>query len=125
EPTKEKVLAQALKMGDTIGHLDPVLKRASGHDFYNLSPLNFRALLADPEHLAANLRLYIDAFSPGAVDVLDKYGFDAQITRLADAGLLYQVVARFADIVLHPSQVSNLEMGYVFEELIRKFSEIS
>src|SRR5690606_6762462 len=125
EPTKEQVLEQARKLGDKTGNLDPVLKRASGHDFYNLSPLDFRGLLADPEHLAANLRLYIDAFSLGAVDVLDKYGFDAQITRLADAGLLYQVVARFADIDLHPNKVSNLEMGYVFEELIRKFSEIS
>lgn len=125
EPTREAVLEQAQRLGDKIGNLDPVLKRASGHDFYNLSPLNFRGLLADPEHLAQNLRLYIDAFSPGAVDVLDKYGFDAQITRLDEAGLLYQVVARFADIDLHPNKVSNLEMGYVFEELIRKFSEIS
>ena len=61
--------------------------------------------------------------SPGAVEVLDKYGFDAQITRLDDADLLYQVVARFADVDLHPNNVSNLQMGYLFEELIRKFSE--
>lgn len=100
-----------------------MLRRAAKQDFYNVSKLDFRGLLADPEHIAQSLRLYIDAFSPGAVEVLDKYGFDTQITRLDEAGLLYQVVARFADIDLHPDRVSNVEMGYVFEELIRKFSE--
>lgn len=123
EPTKPAVLAKVEQLGDSVGHLDPMLRRAAKHDFYNVSPLDFRGLLADPEHIARSLRLYIDAFSPGAVEVLDKYGFDAQITRLDEAGLLYQVVARFADIDLHPDSVSNVEMGYVFEELIRKFSE--
>src|SRR5665647_1434881 len=84
-----------------------------------------RRLLADPEHSARSLRLYIDAFSPGAVEVREKYAFDAQITRLDESGLLYQVIARFADIDLHPSKVSNLQMGYVFEDLIRRFSEMS
>ena len=123
EPTKPAVLAKVHQMGGQVGNLEPMLRRAAKQEFYNVSKLNFRGLLADPEHIAQSLRLYIDAFSPGAVEVLDKYGFDAQITRLDEAGLLYQVVARFADIDLHPSSVSNLEMGYAFEELIRKFSE--
>ena len=123
EPTKPAVLAKVADLGGKVGNLDPMLRRAAAQPFYNVSPLNFRGLLADPEHIARSLRLYIDAFSPGAVEVLDKYGFDAQITRLDEADLLYQVVARFADVDLHPDTVSNLQMGYLFEELIRKFSE--
>ena len=123
EPTKPAVLAKVKDLGGRVGNLDPILRRAADQPFYNVSPLDFRGLLADPEHIAQSLRLYIDAFSPGAVEVLDKYGFDAQITRLDDADLLYQVVARFADVDLHPNNVSNLQMGYLFEELIRKFSE--
>lgn len=123
EPTKPAVLAKVKDLGGRVGNLDPILRRAADQPFYNVSPLDFRGLLADPEHIAQSLRLYIDAFSPGAVEVLDKYGFDAQITRLDDADLLYKVVARFADVDLHPDNVSNLQMGYLFEELIRKFSE--
>ena len=124
EPTKPAVLAKTKELSaGTIGNVDLFLRRAAKQPFYNTSPLDFRGLLADPEHLAQSLRLYIDGFSTGAVEVLDKYGFDAQITRLDEAGLLYQVVAQFADIDLHPDTVSQLQMGYVFEELIRKFSE--
>ena len=126
EPTKPAVLAEVERLsGGKVGNVDPILRRAARQPFYNVSPLDFRGLLADPEHIAQSLRLYIDAFSLGAVEVLDKYGFDAQITRLDEAGLLYQVVAKFSDTDLHPARVSNLEMGYVFEELIRKFSEAS
>ncbi len=125
EPTKADVLAAHTQYAGKIGNLDPILIRASQQRFFNTSPLNFPGLLADPENLATNLRTYIDAFSAGAVDVLEKYGFDAQITRLDEAGLLYQVVAKFADIDLHPDNISQLEMGYIFEELIRRFSEIS
>ncbi len=124
EPTKPAVLAEVERLkGSGAGNVDPILRRAARQPFYNVSPLDFRGLLADPDHIARSLRLYIDAFSPGAVEVLDKYGFDAQITRLDEAELLYQVVARFADMDLHPDVVSNVEMGYAFEELIRKFSE--
>ena len=126
EPTKPAVLAEVKRLRtSTAQNVGPMLRRASQQDFYNISPLDFRGMLADPDHMARSLRLYIDAFSPGAVEVLEKFGFDAQITRLDEAGLLYQVIARFADIDLHPDKVSNIEMGYVFEELIRKFSEDS
>ncbi len=124
EPTKPVVLAKVQELKKSgAGNVEPMLRRAARQPFYNVSPLDFRGLLADPDHIARSLRLYIDAFSPGAVEVLEKYGFDAQITRLHEAGLLYQVVARFADIDLHPANLTNVEMGYVFEELIRKFSE--
>ncbi|MGW5667742.1 type I restriction-modification system subunit M [Micromonospora sp. NPDC003776] len=126
EPTKDAVLARHKHLKDLgVQNVDPVLRKAAGLSFYNTSEMSFRKLLGDQDHVALNLRGYIGGFSPGAVDVLDKYGFDTQISRLAEAGLLYQVVAKFADIDLHPDVVSNHQMGYVFEELIRRFSEIS
>jgi type I restriction enzyme M protein len=126
EPTKEAVLAKHAQLRELgVQNADPVLRRAAGLSFYNTSEMSFPRLLGDPDHVALNLRAYIGGFSPGAVDVLEKYGFDAQIGRLAEAGLLYQVVAKFADIDLHPKTVSNHQMGYVFEELVRRFSEIS
>ena len=126
EPTKDAVLAryEQLKAAG-VQNMDPVLRKTAGLTFYNTSKLNFRGLLADQDHVATNLRSHIGGFSPGAVDVLDKYGFDAQITRLDDAGLLYQVVSKFVEIDLRPEVVSNHQMGYLFEELVRKFSEIS
>ncbi|MEU5790382.1 N-6 DNA methylase [Micromonospora purpureochromogenes] len=126
EPTKDAVLARHAQLKQLgVQNMDPVLRKAAGLSFYNTSEMSFRKLLGDQDHVALNLRAYIGGFSPGAVDVLEKYGFDTQISRLAEAGLLYQVVAKFADIDLHPDVVSNHQMGYVFEELIRRFSEIS
>ncbi|MFC8616582.1 N-6 DNA methylase [Micromonospora purpureochromogenes] len=126
EPTKDAVLARHRQLKDLgVQNMDPVLRKTAGLSFYNTSEMSFRKLLGDQDHVALNLRAYIGGFSPGAVDVLEKYGFDTQISRLAEAGLLYQVVAKFADIDLHPDVVSNHQMGYVFEELIRRFSEIS
>ncbi|MEV0723825.1 class I SAM-dependent DNA methyltransferase [Micromonospora purpureochromogenes] len=126
KPTKDAVLARHAQLKDMgVQNMDPVLRKTAGLSFYNTSELNFQRLLGDPEHVGLNLRAYIGGFSPGAVDVLDKYGFDTQITRLAEADLLWRVVGKFADIDLHPDVVSNHQMGYVFEELIRRFSEIS
>ncbi|MFG3417741.1 N-6 DNA methylase [Micromonospora sp. NPDC048063] len=126
EPTKDAVLAKHAQLKQLgVQNMDPVLRKAAGLSFYNTSEMSFRKLLGDQDHVAINLRAYIGGFSPGAVDVLDKYGFDAQISRLAEAGLLYQVVANFVDVDLRPDVVSNHQMGYVFEDLIRRFSEIS
>jgi len=125
EPTKDSVVARAKGLVGKIDNIDPILLRAAGQPFYNISPLNFPRLLDDAPNIAANLRTYIAGYSTGAVEVLEKYGFDNQITRLDNAGLLYHVIARFADIELHPDVVSNAAMGYIFEELLRKFSEMS
>ena len=97
----------------------------SKQHFYNTSPLDFPRVLDDPAQVAGNLRAYIAGFSSGAREVLDKFDFDTQITRLARADLLYLVVSRFAEVDLHPDAVSNIEMGYLYEELIRRFSELS
>jgi type I restriction enzyme M protein len=125
EPTKAKVLQRHQQLADRIDNLEPVLQAESKQQFYNVSPLDFRRLLDDPNHLADNLRSYILGFSSAARDVIDKFDFDGQITRLDRANLLFLVLSRFADIDLHPDAVSNLEMGYLYEELIRRFSELS
>jgi type I restriction enzyme M protein len=108
-----------------VENVDPVLRQVSREQFYNTSPLDMRRLLDDPNRIAENLLAYIADFSPAARDVLDKFDFRTQIDRLDRANLLYLVISRFCEIDLHPEAVSNLEMGYLYEELIRRFSELS
>jgi type I restriction enzyme M protein len=125
EPTKDAVLTRAKSLKGKVENVEPVLRSVAGQQFYNTSPLDFRRLLDDPNNIAPNLRAYIGGFSDAARDVIDRFDFNTQIARLDKANLLYKVVARFADIDLHPEAVSNIEMGYLYEELIRRFSELS
>jgi type I restriction enzyme M protein len=125
EPTKAKVLERHAKLKGSIDNIGPVLEAVSGEQFYNTSPLDFRRLLDDPTQIAGNLRAYIAGFSPSARDIIEKFDFDTQITKLDRGNLLYLVVSKFAETNLHPNKVSNLEMGYLYEELIRRFSELS
>jgi type I restriction enzyme M protein len=124
DPTKDKVLKAAHGKDDSAG-TRALLRKASGQTFYNTSPLTFTTLLNDDKNIAAALRAYINAFSPDAVEVLDEYRFDDKITRLDKAGVLYQVLGDFADLDLRTDTVSNEAMGYIFEELLRRFSEMS
>ncbi|MFY9357608.1 MAG: N-6 DNA methylase, partial [Defluviitoga tunisiensis] len=80
-------------------------------------------LLADPDNIASNLRNYINGFSKNVREIIEHFDFDKEITKLNDNNLLYLVVSEFNKIDLHPDKVSNMEMGYIFEELIRRFSE--
>src|SRR5687767_4000224 len=122
--TKGRVLKrQAELKGKGLEDLDKQLKRASGFAFYNTSRYDFGKLLADHAHLAANLRNYIAGFSPNMREVLEKFDFDNTISKLHEAGLLFQVLERFKGVDLHPDKVDNATMGTVFEELIRKFNE--
>lgn len=125
EPTKVGVLERYERVKGNIENVEPVLCAVSGQQFYNTHRLDIPKLLDDPSQIAANLRAYIAGFSSGARDVLERFDFDTQITKLDRANLLYQVVGKFAEIDLHPNTVSNVEMGYLYEELIRKFSELS
>jgi type I restriction enzyme M protein len=125
EPTKDAVLAKYKEIGKRIKNVEKPLEIVAGQHFYNTSPLTFTKLLDDPSNIADSLNLYIGGFSEGAKDVIDKFDFGIQIDRLRKANLLYQVVGKFAEIDLHPEAVSNIEMGYLYEELIRKFSELS
>jgi type I restriction enzyme M protein len=125
EATKQAVLDKHRQLADRIDYLEPVLQAVAGQQFYNTSPLTFTKLLDDPNTIADSLPLYIGGFSEAARDVIDKFDFSIQIERLRKANLLYRVIGKFAEIDLHPDVVSNIEMGYLYEELIRKFSELS
>lgn len=122
--TKNKVLAkQAELRGKKLENLDPQLRKIAGFAFYNTSRYDFDKLLADAPHLAANLRNYIAGFSPNMREVLEKFDFDNTISKLDEAGLLFQVLERFKNVDLHPDKIDNPAMGTIFEELIRKFNE--
>lgn len=123
EPTKAKVLEVHGRLKDKLENLAPQLRKASGFSFYNTSPYTFESLCGDAKNLAANLKKYINSFSDNMREVVEKFDFHNTIAKLDEAGLLFLVTERFKNIDLHPDQVSNLEMGYVFEELIRKFNE--
>ncbi|WP_374556032.1 type I restriction-modification system subunit M [Aquitalea pelogenes] len=125
EATKADVLAEneaKTKLG-----LPPesFLLRKAGQSFYNISPLDLTKLLGDQDNIRQNLYSYIQGFSPAARDIFERFDFYTQVERLAKAGLLYLVSEKFANIDLHPNTVDNAQMGLVFEELIRKFAEIS
>jgi type I restriction enzyme M protein len=123
-PTKARVLeTQAKLKAKKLETLDEQLERAAGFAFYNTSRYDFEKLLADAPHLAANLRNYIAGFSSNMREVLEKFDFDNTISKLDEAGLLFQVLERFKNIDLHPDKVDNATMGTIFEELIRKFNE--
>jgi len=104
---------------------EPFLLRKAGQSFYNTSPLDLVRLLGDQDHIRQNLYAYIQAFSPAARDIFERFDFYTQVERLAKTNLLYLVTEKFANIDLHPERVDNEQMGLVFEELIRKFAEIS
>jgi len=124
EPTKESVLS-VLKNQKAGVNPEPFLLRASKQLFYNTSQLDLKKLMGDQDHIAENLRAYMQAFSPAVRDIFVSFEFHTQIDKLAKAKLLYLVTEKFANIDLHPDTVSNAEMGAVFEELIRKFAELS
>ena len=125
EATKPAVLAElAAKQAQGVNP-EPFLLRKAGQSFYNTSMLDLKKLLGDPDHIAQNLFSYVQAFSPAVRDVFERFEFHTQVERLAKSGLLYQVAEKFAQIDLHPEAVSNMQMGLVFEELIRNFAEIS
>ncbi|MBA5640251.1 SAM-dependent DNA methyltransferase [Duganella sp. LX20W] len=125
EATKPAVLAEFDAKTKAGLNPEPFLVRKAGQSFYNTSSLDLTTLLGDQDHIRQNLYAYIQAFSPAARDIFERFDFYTQIERLAKAGLLYLVVEKFANIDLHPNVVNNADMGLVFEELIRKFAEIS
>lgn len=125
-PTKDKVLEQQKKLsGGKVKNVDPILCRVTGVPFYNTSRYTFEKLKGDPNNIAANLTHYIKGFSTRAREIIEHFGFEEHIAKLDKADRLYLVVSKFCDIDLHPHAVSNIEMGYIFEELIRRFNEAS
>ena len=123
QPTKAEVFKTYQKYKDKLDNLDELLRDASGYAFYNTSKYDFEKLLEDSENIAANIRNYINGFSENMRDVLEHFDFLHTIRKLEQANLLFLVIQKFNEINLHPDVVGNLEMGYIFEELIRKFNE--
>lgn len=122
EPTKAKVLAEHEKFkGKSENIVYAKLKNITGVSFYNLSKLNFKKLLDDPNQIAQHLNSYINAFSPNVRQIFERFDFGVQIHKMNEKDLLFQVIKKFAsdDVDLSPSNIDNMQMGYVFEELIR------
>lgn len=122
--TKDAVLAKY----DEVKKLplkDILLKKASGKEFYNTSKYTFEKLLDDPDNIEENFRNYLNGFSENVQNIIEKFKFDGHITTMANKGILYIVIKEFTTsrANLHPDVISNLEMGYIFEEIIRRFSE--
>jgi type I restriction enzyme M protein len=124
-PTKRQVLEKHKQLRGRLEKMDPVLNRITGVQFNNTSELDLRRVLDDPPNVADQLRQYVAGFSEEVRDIFEKFDLDAQISRLDAANLLYLVMGKFVDIDLGPENVSNTEMGYIYEELIRRFSELS
>ncbi len=127
-PTKQAVLEQFKTVKtkpETV--VRSLLQKTSGYPFYNLSKLDFPRLLDDPNQLAQNLNSYINAFSPNVRGIMERFAFDQQIARMAEKNILFEVIKAFCDpkIDLSPERVDNMQMGYVFEELIRIGAEQS
>ncbi len=124
-PTRDDVLAEfALRTSQGLNP-EPFMLRKSKQHFYNAAKLDLKQLVGDQDNVGENLRAYVQGFSPTVRDIFENFEFDKQIDKLQKAKLLYKVAEKFASIDLHPDRVSNAQMGTVFEELIRKFAELS
>ncbi|MGF1501757.1 MAG: type I restriction-modification system subunit M N-terminal domain-containing protein [Paracoccaceae bacterium] len=124
-PTKADVLEEKSAKEGLGLNPDPFLRRKAGTGFYNASTLDLQRLIGDQDNIGANLLSYIEGFSPEVKDIFDRFAFETQIDRLIKNKLLYLVTEKFTGIDLHPDNVTNMQMGLVFEELIRKFAEAS
>lgn len=124
-PTKDTALKERAARTAMGVNPDPFLQRVTGLPFHNASPLDLPRLLGDQDHIAANMEAYVAAFPPVVRDIFERFGFEAQVERLRKAKLLYKVTERFAGFDLSPAKVTNHDMGLVFEELIRRFADLS
>ena len=125
-PTKAKVLKEYATIKNKPENvIRSLLQKITGRPFYNLSKLDLAKLLDDPNQLAPNLNSYISRFSKNVRDIMERFAFDQQIARMAEKNLLYEVIKAFARVDLSPERVDNVQMGYVFEELIRIGAEQS
>jgi type I restriction enzyme M protein len=125
EPTKAAMLAEYADKQKAGLNPEPFVLRKAGQSFANVSPLDMRKLMGDQDNIGQNLYAYIQGFSASVRDIFERFDFATQIDRLAKNKLLYLVTERFAGIDLHPGKVDNAQMGLAFEDLIRRFAELS
>lgn len=124
---KQKVIQTSNQMADRVSDsgLDTFLRNAAGRQFYNTSPYDFEKLLEDSDNVYTNFQAYLDGFSPNIRDIVSKFGFDDQLKKLKSNKILYLILKELDKVNLNPDTISNHDMGYIFEELIRKFNEQS
>lgn len=122
--TKEKVLEKNNEYKGQVD-VDPILKKTTGAGFYNISPYDFKKLTEDAGNIAKNFRYYLNGFSENIRDTFEKFDFDKQLERLEGGKLLFYIIQELNKVDLHPKTIDNHEMGLIFEELLRKFSEMS
>jgi type I restriction enzyme M protein len=126
ESTKDAVLARLKSLeASKIKNVEPILNKVAGQSFHNTSRFTFEKLKGDPNNIAANLTQYIKSFSSRAREIIEHFGFEEHIAKLDKADRLFLLVKKFCEIDLHPDKVPNIEMGYIFEDLIRRFNEAS
>jgi type I restriction enzyme M protein len=124
ESTKEAVLKENENLEKQgIENKDLLLNSVSGQEFYNISKYDFEKLLQDSENIKSNFTNYINGFSPNAKEIIDNFGFEKHLDKLEENDLLFLIIKEFNKVDFHPDVVSNIEMGYIFEDLIRRFSE--
>ena len=125
--TKDKVLEMSKKYPETFAKRDFILKETAGQKFYNTSKYDFKKLLDDPDNIEENFYNYINGYSDEVKDIIKNFDLNKQIEKMSGNGILYQVIDTFNSekANLHPNYVSNIEMGYIFEEIIRRFNELS
>ena len=125
EETKENTLSEYNKQKDRLHNIGPILEKATGYSFYNTSPFTLRTLLKDPSNIKTNFKQYLNGFSANIQDILEKFEFANQVEKLEKSEILFMVIQKFVDasLDLSPKNLSNHDMGYVFEELIRKFNQ--
>lgn len=123
-PTHDKVV-QTYKDIEGLAVKDAFLRKASGYRFYNTSEYTFEKLKADPENIKVNFETYLNGFSDNVMDILARMDFFTQLERMANAGLLYQVISDFCSekADMDPKKISAVDMGYIFENLVQRFSE--
>ena len=122
---KHQAVLDTYKKVENLAVKDGFLRAASGYQFYNISPFTFKTLIADPENIVDNFKAYLNGFSDNVQDILARMDFDSQIKHMEEAGLLYQVISDFCTDKgdFSPEKISAVDMGYVFENLVRRFSE--
>lgn len=123
--TKSKVLEKNNEYKGKINDLDPILKKTASVPFYNISDYDLKTILGEPKHLAKNFKQYINGYSKNIQDIFEKFDFNKQLERLEGGDLLFYIIQELNKVDLHPKSVDNYQMGHIFEELLRKFSEMS
>lgn len=123
-PTKEKVL-ETYENVKSFAVINGFLEKASGYKFYNTSKYDFKRLLDDSENIEANFREYLNSFSENVQDIFSNFDFDREISKLANSGMLYLIIERFnsPSAYMGADKVTSVDMGYIFEDLVRRFSE--